>query len=93
LLTIHDRPEPRVADAAATKRDFAGRGNGLDAKLATIAGPMVKRFGRGEEPIDFGNASLVELMAFITAFGPVAEIDRVIETAIGCVSDVCAASY
>jgi hypothetical protein len=72
LLTIHDTPEPRVADAAATKRDLSGRGNGLDSKLATIAGPMVEQFGRGEEPIDFGNASLVELMAFVTAFGPVA---------------------
>ena len=35
---------------------------------------MVERFGRGEEPVDLGNASLVELLAFVTAFGPAAQM-------------------
>jgi len=35
---------------------------------------MVERFGRGEEPVDLANASLVELLAFVTAFGPAAQM-------------------
>src|SRR5207248_9515098 len=46
----------------------------LDRKIAQIADSMVERFGRGEEPVDLANASLVELLACVTAFGPAAQI-------------------
>jgi hypothetical protein len=35
---------------------------------------MTERFGRGEEPINLGNASLVELLALVSAFGPIAQV-------------------
>ena len=34
---------------------------------------------RGEEPINLGNASLVELLAFVSAFGPIAQVDLAID--------------
>ena len=42
-------------------------------EIARIADSMTERFGRGEEPINLGNASLVELLAFVSAFGPIAQ--------------------
>jgi hypothetical protein len=43
--------------------------------MARIVDSMTERFGRGEEPINLGNASLIELLAFVSAFGPVAQVD------------------
>ena len=40
---------------------------------------MTERFGRGEEPINLGNASLVELLAFVSAFGPIAQADLAVD--------------
>jgi hypothetical protein len=47
--------------------------------MARIADSMTERFGRGEEPINLGNASLVELLAFVSAFGPIAQADLAID--------------
>jgi hypothetical protein len=38
-----------------------------------IADSMTEQFDRGEQPINLGNASLAELFAFVSAFGPVAQ--------------------
>ena len=51
----------------------------LYTKMARIADSMTERFGRGEEPINLGNASLVELLAFVSAFGPIAQVDLAID--------------
>jgi hypothetical protein len=48
-------------------------------EIARIADIMTERFGRGEEPINLGNASLVELLAFVSAFGPIAQGDLAID--------------
>ena len=67
-------PEPpglRASESAATGPNSSGAGDRMYTKIARIADSMTERFGRGEEPINLGNASLVELLAFVSAFGPI----------------------
>ena len=73
LAGIPDTPELRASDAAPTGPNSSEAKDRLDRKIARIADRMVERFGRGEEPVDLANASLVELLAFVTAFGPAAQ--------------------
>src|SRR5438045_2717485 len=75
LAGIPDTPELRASDAAPpTGPNSSEAKDRLDRKIAQIADSMVERFGRGEEPVDLANASLVELLAFVTAFRPAAQI-------------------
>jgi len=75
LAGIPDTPELRASDAAPpTGPNSSEAKDRLDRKIARIADSMVERFGRGEEPVDLANASLVELLAFVTAFGPAAQM-------------------
>jgi len=62
-----DTRELRASEAA----DSSGARDRLYTKMARIADRMMERFGSGEEPINLGNASLVELLAFVSAFGPI----------------------
>src|ERR1700745_2053309 len=74
LAGIPDTPELRASDAAPpTGPNSSETKDRLDRKIARIADSMVERFGRGEEPVDLANASLGELLAFVTAFGPAAQ--------------------
>ena len=58
----------------ADRSEFFRARDRLYTEMDRIASTMIERFGRGEPPIDLGNASLVELLAFVTAFGPVAPV-------------------
>ena len=69
-----DTREPRASEAAVTGPNSSGARDRLYTKMARIADSMTERFGRGEEPINLGNASLVELLAFVSAFGPIAQV-------------------
>jgi len=66
-----DTRELRASEAAVTGPNSSGARDRLYTKMARIADSMTERFGRGEEPINLGNASLVELLAFVSAFGPI----------------------
>jgi hypothetical protein len=66
--------ELRASDATLTGPNSSGVRDRLYIEMARIADSITERFGRGEEPIDLGNASLVELLAFVSAFGPVAQV-------------------
>ena len=68
-----DTRELRASEAAVTGPNSSGARDRLHTKMARIADSMTERFGRGEEPINLGNASLVELLAFVSAFGPIAQ--------------------
>ena len=70
-----DTQELRASEAAVTGPNFPGAGDRTYTEIARIADIMTERFGRGEEPINLGNASLVELLAFVSAFGPIAQVD------------------
>ena len=68
-----DTRELRASEAAVTGPNSGARDR-LYTQMARIADSMTERFGRGEEPINLGNASLVELLAFVSAFGPIAQV-------------------
>src|SRR5438477_1037605 len=75
LAGIPDTPELRASDAAPpTGPNSSEAKDRLDREIAQVADSMVERFARGEEPVDLANASLVELLAFVTAFGPAAQM-------------------
>ena len=74
-----DTRELRASEAAVTGPNFSGAGDRMYTEIARIADRMTERFSRGEEPINLGNASLVELLAFVSAFGPIAQVDVAIE--------------
>jgi hypothetical protein len=65
-----DTRELRASEAAVTGPNSSGARDRLYTKMARIADSMTERFGRGEEPINLGNASLVELLAFVSATEP-----------------------
>jgi hypothetical protein len=67
-----DTQELHASEAAVIGPNSSGARNRLYTAMARIADRMAERFGRGEEPINLGNASLVELLAFVSAFGPIA---------------------
>jgi len=67
-----DARELLASEAAVTGPNSSGAGDRMYTEVARIADRMTERFGRGEEPINLGNASLVELLAFVSAFGPIA---------------------
>ena len=69
-----DTRELRASEAAVTGPNSSGTRDRVYTKMARIADSMTERFGRGEEPINLGNASLVELLAFVSAFGPIAQV-------------------
>jgi len=69
-----DTQELRASDAAATGPNSSGARDRVYTEMARIADRMTERFSRGEEPINLGNASLVELLAFVSAFGPIAQV-------------------
>jgi len=69
-----DARELRASEAAVTGPNFSGAGDRMYTEIARIADRMTERFNRGEEPINLGNASLVELLAFVSAFGPIAQV-------------------
>jgi hypothetical protein len=69
-----DTRELRASEAAVTGPNSSGARDRLYTEMARIADSMTERFGRGEEPINLGNASLVELLAFVSAFGPIAQV-------------------
>src|SRR6266404_1863353 len=69
-----DTRELRASEAAVTGPNSSGARDRIYTKMARIADSMTERFGRGEEPINLGNASLVELLAFVSAFGPIAQV-------------------
>ena len=71
--------ELRASEAAVTGPNSSGAGDRMYTEIARIADIMTERFGRGEEPINLGNASLVELLAFVSAFGPIAQADLAID--------------
>jgi hypothetical protein len=74
-----DTQELRASEAAVTGPNSSGAGDRMYTEIARIADIMTERFGRGEEPINLGNASLVELLAFVSAFGPIAQGDLAID--------------
>jgi hypothetical protein len=74
LAGMPDTRELRASEAAVTEPNFSGAGDRVYTAIVRIADSMTERFGRGEEPINLGNASLVELLAFVSAFGPVAQV-------------------
>jgi len=74
-----DTRELRASEAAMTGPNSSGARDRVYTKMARIADSMTERFGRGEEPINLGNASLVELLAFVSAFGPIAQVDLAID--------------
>jgi hypothetical protein len=74
-----DTRELRASEAAVTGPNSSRARDRLYTEMARIADRMTERFGRGEEPIDIGNASLVELLAFVSAFGPIAQVDLAID--------------
>jgi hypothetical protein len=65
-----DTRELRASEAAVTGPNSSGARDRLYTEMVRIAESMTERFGRGEEPVNLGNASLVELLAFVSAFGP-----------------------
>ena len=69
-----DTRELRASEAAVTGPNSSGARDRVYTQMARIADSMTERFGRGEEPINLGNASLVELLAFVSAFGPIAQV-------------------
>jgi len=74
-----DTQELRASEAAVTGPNASGAGDRMYTEIARIADIMTERFGRGEEPINLGNASLVELLAFVSTFGPIAQADLAID--------------
>ena len=74
-----DTRELRASEAAATGPNSSGARDRVYTEMARIADRMTERFSRGEEPINLGNASLVELLAFVSAFGPIAQVDLAID--------------
>ncbi|HWZ67939.1 MAG TPA: hypothetical protein VNW89_08930 [Stellaceae bacterium] len=69
-----DTRELRASEAAATGPNSSGARDRVYTEMARIADRMTERFSRGEEPINLGNASLVELLAFVSAFGPITQV-------------------
>jgi len=67
------------ASKAVTGPNSSGARDRVYTEMARIADRMTERFSRGEEPINLGNASLVELLAFVSAFGPIAQVDLAID--------------
>ena len=76
---MSDTRELRASEAAVTGPNSSGARDRLYTAMARIADRMTERFGRGEEPINLGNSSLVELLAFVSAFGPIAQVDLAID--------------
>jgi hypothetical protein len=72
LAGMPDTRELRASEAAMTGPNFSGARDRAYTEMVRIAGSMTERVGRGEEPINLGNASLVELLAFVSAFDPIA---------------------
>src|SRR5258705_12547255 len=68
-----DTRELRASKAAVTGPNSSGARDRVYTEMARIADSMTERVGRGEEPINLGNASLVELLAFVSAFGRIAQ--------------------
>ena len=61
-----------ASEAAVTEPDLSEARDQLYTVILRIADSMTERFDRGEQPITCGNASLVELLAFVSTFGPAA---------------------
>ena len=79
LAGMPDTRELRASEAAVSGPNSSGARDRFYTEMARIADSMTKRFGRGEEPINVGNASLVELLAFVSAFGPIAQADLAVD--------------
>jgi hypothetical protein len=79
LAGVPDTRELRASEAAVSGPNSSGARDRFYTEMARIADSMTERFGRGEEPINLGNASLVELLAFVSAFGPIAQADLAVD--------------
>ncbi|SRR5258705_7593545 len=79
IAGMPDTQELRASEASVTGSNSSGARDRLYTEMPRIADRMTEMFGRGEEPINLGNASLVELLAFVSAFGPIAQVDLAID--------------
>src|SRR5260370_39333109 len=74
LAGMPDTRELRASEAAVTGPNSSGALDRVYTEMARIADSMTERCVRGDEPINLWNASLIELLAFVSAFGPIPQV-------------------